>query len=786
MLDDPAGPRGRHPRPAARRGLHGRARSVPAASRHGRRTACGSRRRVVGERRRRVRRAASRRRRGRRRRRSRPPSRTPRGDRASRGPLALAERRLAGWRRPARAPSPRGRCARPRTAARARRVAPRVDAHAATSEQTRTGGRARARASARHRLTIRVSRDVVRHGGIRRRVRGSRRAGRSGPGGGRVRRRRGGATPTPGPPRRAAASGAADRGRRRRAATGRGLGRRHAATRAAAGAESGRPGRARVRRARRGGRPRSRSPDHADQPTAAAVSAPRRRPPRPDARAPRARAARPAAARRPAESAAGAWFEITADATLARSMASTRARAARGAPARRQRRRGRRRRRHAEALRGRLGSPRAIHAAHRLALVGDLGAEHLVEVRRHVLVRGRPRRSRAPPARARRRTPPRSGSAASRSRSSALSRTTSSLGGHRRSASRAAGIGSLSTLLSVSASPSPLKSRRPSSASHSTTPGREDVGAPVDVLGAPRLLGRHVRELALELPGARRRELLVARATPKSVSRALPSMPTRMFCGETSRCTMPSGLPSSSVSSCAACSPASTSTMMRARHVHRERAVRPAPSAGDEAREGVALHVLHDEVVALVARPDLEDGDDVRVVDPRGEPRLVEEHLDELGLAREVRVQALDGDEPLKAARAREAPEVHGRHPAGRELGDQLEAVEPPALAFDGNELAAQDFGSRAKVMATIMTPRGAQNAPASPRLPDPSTRNRRSACGPAQGAPRLRSRARPLGEEEADDRRWRPPRPLVTPRSDVRPDLGARPCCREAVQAAL
>ena len=35
--------------------------------------------------------------------------------------------------------------------------------------------------------------------------------------------------------------------------------------------------------------------------------------------------------------------------------------------------------------------------------------------------------------------------------------------------------------------------------------GREDVGAAIDVLGAARLLGRHVGELALELPGARGR-----------------------------------------------------------------------------------------------------------------------------------------------------------------------------------------------------------------------------------------------------------------------------------------
>ena len=141
--------------------------------------------------------------------------------------------------------------------------------------------------------------------------------------------------------------------------------------------------------------------------------------------------------------------------------------------------------------------------------------------------------------------------------------------------------------------------------------------------------------------------------------------------------------------------------MMRDGHVRPGRAFRPG-GARDEVREGVALHVLHDDVVPLLARPDLEDGDDVRVVDPRGEARLVEEHLDELGVAREVRMQALDPDEALKAPGAGEAPEVHRRHPAGRELGDELEAVEPSPLAFDGNELAAQGSGSRAKVMAAL------------------------------------------------------------------------------------
>src|SRR5207244_2972853 len=71
--------------------------------------------------------------------------------------------------------------------------------------------------------------------------------------------------------------------------------------------------------------------------------------------------------------------------------------------------------------------------------------------------------------------------------------------------------------------------------------------------------------------------------------------------------------------------------------------------AREHAREGVALDVVHHEVVAAVALTHLLDGHDVRMMDARREQRLVAKHLDELGLARQVRMQPLDGDEPLQA-----------------------------------------------------------------------------------------------------------------------------------------
>jgi hypothetical protein len=57
-------------------------------------------------------------------------------------------------------------------------------------------------------------------------------------------------------------------------------------------------------------------------------------------------------------------------------------------------------------------------------------------------------------------------------------------------------------------------------------------------------------------------------------------------------------------------------------------------------------------------------------------------------LAREVRVESLDGHEALEAADARQARQVHGRHATGSDLADELIAIELMLLAF-GQQLDA-------------------------------------------------------------------------------------------------
>jgi hypothetical protein len=69
--------------------------------------------------------------------------------------------------------------------------------------------------------------------------------------------------------------------------------------------------------------------------------------------------------------------------------------------------------------------------------------------------------------------------------------------------------------------------------------------------------------------------------------------------------------------------------------------------------------------------------------DAGGEPGLVGEHLDELRVLRVLRVQALDRHRAREPRGAERPPEVHGRHPARRDL-----SVEDVAAEHGGAALA--------------------------------------------------------------------------------------------------
>ena len=160
-----------------------------------------------------------------------------------------------------------------------------------------------------------------------------------------------------------------------------------------------------------------------------------------------------------------------------------------------------------------------------------------------------------------------------------------------------------------------------------------------------------------------------------------------MLCGETSRCTTPSGWPSSSVSSCAAWRPGARvgDDARGEARLHR----RHLPGAAQDVDERLAVDPLHREVEDLALLAELVDLADVRVMNDRRDARLVEEHPLELGLLGEVREDRLDRDGLREAALAVLARRPHARHAALRDGDEQLVATEArPRLKLVGGNAA--------------------------------------------------------------------------------------------------
>ncbi len=87
-----------------------------------------------------------------------------------------------------------------------------------------------------------------------------------------------------------------------------------------------------------------------------------------------------------------------------------------------------------------------------------------------------------------------------------------------------------------------------------------------------------------------------------------------------------------------------------------------------EVEERRAEHELHHDAQAVGDAQELEGGHDVRVANPRGDVRFVEEHRDEAGLLREGLEELLDGDHPRGLAGPEPARKEHACHAARRQL----------------------------------------------------------------------------------------------------------------------
>jgi len=82
-------------------------------------------------------------------------------------------------------------------------------------------------------------------------------------------------------------------------------------------------------------------------------------------------------------------------------------------------------------------------------------------------------------------------------------------------------------------------------------------------------------------------------------------------------------------------------------------------------------------------------------LDPRRDPRLVEEHVDEGLLLREVIVDALERDEPGEAPLAPLAREVDATHAALGQLGQQLIRADAPGRADRARIRHLPELGER-------------------------------------------------------------------------------------------
>ncbi len=205
-------------------------------------------------------------------------------------------------------------------------------------------------------------------------------------------------------------------------------------------------------------------------------------------------------------------------------------------------------------------------------------------------------------------------------------------------------------------------------------PQREDVGAAVDGAAA-RLLRRHVRDLALELPGgglaagaadglghAEVDQLHDAVVRAEDVLRGDVAVDEHQV-GVALVAQLVRGVEGGAGLHADAQGEAQ-------RHLG---GVLPEGLAEDGER--LPVDPLHDDVEDLVLLPQVEDLGHVGVVDLGGERGLVEEHLLELGILAQGRQHRLDGHRLVEAARAALPRRPHRGHPA---LGDGDEELVAP------------------------------------------------------------------------------------------------------------
>ncbi len=203
---------------------------------------------------------------------------------------------------------------------------------------------------------------------------------------------------------------------------------------------------------------------------------------------------------------------------------------------------------------------------------------------------------------------------------------------------------------------------------------REQVGAAVE-RAAARLLRRHVRDLALELTARRprQRRLLDARdAEVDELDRAVEA-DQEVAGRDVAVDEVEPGVRPARVLQIGERARRAVGDRDRDRERHQPVA---RLGGGEQAAHVVTVDELHHVVASVVIDADVEHRRDVGVVKRRGEPRLLDEHVDEATLVRDRRQQPLDRDALVDRAVARPR-EVDVGHAAGAEVTDDLVATDP-------------------------------------------------------------------------------------------------------------
>jgi hypothetical protein len=228
---------------------------------------------------------------------------------------------------------------------------------------------------------------------------------------------------------------------------------------------------------------------------------------------------------------------------------------------------------------------------------------------------------------------------------------------------------------------------------------REHVGAPVDRLGQA-LLGRHVRELALDGAAPGVGLPLVGLGDPEIDDLEDPLEGDDQVLRRDVAVDHVELLAVGAGPLVGVVQPAAGLRRQPDHDLGRDDAGRHAlVGLARQLGERHAGQVLHHHVVAAVVLPELERLHDVRVIELRPEPRLVEEHADEVGVVGQVVEQALDHHVLLEAGLAGDAREVDLGGAADREQREDVVLAKPLADERAGLHRAR---GHRAK-----NTPRG-------------------------------------------------------------------------------